>query len=81
MDKNVTDNNKIFTLFRQSEEPSFIKFLDNLRENHGKEKTPDPIRSERQSNRRSNKRQEQIVYGYEEVKTNSISLKSSEETS
>ena len=79
MDKKVTDNSKIFTLFRQSGEPSFIKFLDALKETNGKN-TSNTDRSKGQSNRRPNKRQEQTIYGDEKIKTTSISLESSKES-
>ena len=66
MNKDVTDNNKLFTVFRQSGEVSFIKFLDKLGESNVEE-TTNSSRPKRQSNKRLNKRQEQTLQGSKEI--------------
>ena len=78
MDKKVTDNSKLFTLFRQSGEVSFIKFLDKLGENNVKE-TSNTNRSKRSNDRISNRRQKQDIPRNETIRKTSISSQSSEE--
>jgi len=77
MSKKVTDNNKIFTLFRQSEEPNFIKFLDTLGDNYVKETTSSD-RLTRQNNRQFNRRQEQTLQRNYEVTRDNKKYKISE---
>ena len=42
---------ELIDLFRQGEEPNFIKFLDRLEDEYGEKKSPYTDRPKRQSNR------------------------------
>ena len=73
------DTKELFKLFRKSGEVNFIKFLDSLGD-HNVKKTSNTDRPERQDNRQSNRRQEQIIQRSKKIRRNNKELESSKKT-
>ena len=71
-------NKELFKMFRKSNEPSFINFLEQLGEINVEKNPTNTNRPKRQNNRQFNRRQEQTLQTINENRRNSKKFESTE---